>query len=154
MNKYRTQALGDFGVRLQKLWRSRGNAYVLSAPISVSVCAQSCPTLCNPIDCSLPGPSVHGLFQARILEWVVISYSRGSSRPRDRTQVSCLAGRFFTTEPRLPRWYQWQKICLPMQRCQRFGFNPWVRNIPCGRKWLPTPVFLLRKFHGQRSLVG
>ena len=78
-----TEALGDFGVKLQKLWGSRGNAYMLSAPIRVCVCAQSCPTLCNPIDCSLPGPSVHGLFQARILEWVVISYSRGSSPPRD-----------------------------------------------------------------------
>ena len=88
MNKFRTQALGDFGVKLQKLWGSRGNAYMLSAPIRVCVCAQSCPTLCNPIDCSLPGPSVHGLFQARILEWVVISYSRGSSPPRDRTPIS------------------------------------------------------------------
>ena len=45
--------------------------------------AQSCPTLCDPVDCSLPGFSVHGIFQARILEWVTISFSRGSSRPRD-----------------------------------------------------------------------
>ena len=45
--------------------------------------AQSCPTLCNPMDCSLPGSSVHGILQARILEWVAISFSRGSSRPRD-----------------------------------------------------------------------
>ena len=41
--------------------------------------AQSCPTLCSPMDCSLPGPSVHGIFQARILKWVAISSSRGSS---------------------------------------------------------------------------
>ena len=47
---------------------------------------QSCPTLCDPMDCSLPGSSVHGILQARILEWVAISFSRGSSRPRDRTQ--------------------------------------------------------------------
>ena len=59
---------------------------------------QSCPTLCNPMDCSLPGSSVHGILQARILEWVAIS-SRGSSRPRDQTYISCLAGGFFTTEP-------------------------------------------------------
>ena len=58
--------------------------------------AQSCPTLCNPMDYSLPGSSVHGIFQARVLEWVAISFSRGSSRPRDRTQVSCTAGRHFT----------------------------------------------------------
>ena len=57
--------------------------------------AQSCPTLCNPVDCSPPGSSVHGILQARILEWVAISSSRGSSQPRDRTQVSCIAGRRF-----------------------------------------------------------
>ena len=52
---------------------------------------QSCPTLCNPMDCSLPGSSVHGILQARILEWVVRSSSRGSSWPRDRIGVSlCL----------------------------------------------------------------
>ena len=50
--------------------------------------AQSCPTLCGPIDCSPPESSVHGIFQARVLEWVAISFSRGSSRPRDQTQVS------------------------------------------------------------------
>ena len=50
--------------------------------------AQSCPILCNPMDCGAPGSSVHGIFQARILEWVVISSSRGSSWPRDRTHVS------------------------------------------------------------------
>ena len=57
--------------------------------------AQSCPTLCNPVDCSLPGSSVHGILQARILEWVAISFSRGSSRPRDGTQVSRIGGRCF-----------------------------------------------------------
>ena len=51
--------------------------------------AQSCLTLCSPMDCSPPGPSVHGVLQARILEWVAISFSRGSSEPRDRTGVSC-----------------------------------------------------------------
>ena len=58
--------------------------------------AQSCPTLCNPMDCSPPGSSVHGIFQAWVLEWVAISFSRGSSRPRDQTQVSCIVGRHFT----------------------------------------------------------
>ena len=52
---------------------------------------------CDPVDCSLPSSFVHGILQARILEWVAISFSRGSSRPRDRTQVSCIVGRFFTT---------------------------------------------------------
>ena len=58
--------------------------------------AQACPTLSNPVDCSPPGSSVHGILQARILEWVAISFSRGSSHPRDRTRVSYVAGRFFT----------------------------------------------------------
>ena len=64
---------------------------------------QLCLTLCNPMDCSLPGSSVHGILQARILEWVAISFSRGSSWPRDWTHVSCVSypGRwgFFTTAP-------------------------------------------------------
>ena len=58
--------------------------------------AQSYPALCNPMDYSLPGSSVHSIFQARILEWVAIPFSRASSRPRDLTQVSYIAGRFLT----------------------------------------------------------
>ena len=57
--------------------------------------AQLCPTLCDPMDCSPPGSSVHGILQARILEWVTIPFSRGSSWPRYRTWVSYIAGRFF-----------------------------------------------------------
>ena len=54
---------------------------------------------CDSMDCSPPGSSVRGISQAKILEWVAISFSRGSFQPRDQTCVSCLAGRFFTTEP-------------------------------------------------------
>ena len=68
--------------------------------------AQSCPTLWNPMDCSPPVSSAHGILQARIWEWVVISFSRGSSRPRDWTCVSriepvspALTGGFFATAP-------------------------------------------------------
>ena len=60
--------------------------------------AQSCPTLCDSMDCSLPGSSIHGILQARILEWVAISFSRGSSQPRDRTRVSHIAGRLFAVQ--------------------------------------------------------
>ena len=63
---------------------------------SDSEVAQSCPTLSDPMDCSLPGSSIHGIFQARVLEWGAIAFSRGSSQPRDRTRVSCTAGRSFT----------------------------------------------------------
>ena len=67
----------------------QSRAYVLSCVLA----------LCDPMDCSLPGSSVHGISQARILEWVAISCSRGSSQSRDWTHVFCLAGRFFTIEP-------------------------------------------------------
>ena len=62
---------------------------------SESEVAQSCPTLCDPVDCSPPGSSVHGILQARVLEWVAISFSRGSSRPRDQTHVSHIVSRGF-----------------------------------------------------------
>ena len=57
---------------------------------------QSRPTLCHPLDWSPPDSSVHGILQARILEWAAVPFSRGSSRPWDQTQASCVTGRFFT----------------------------------------------------------
>ena len=65
--------------------------------VQLSSIAQSCPTLCNPMDCSPASSFVHGISQARILEWVAISFPRRSSWPRDRTRISCLAGPFLTT---------------------------------------------------------
>ena len=62
----------------------------------VCLVTQLCPTLCHPMDYSPPDSSVGGILQARVLEWVVIPFSRGSSQPRDQTQVSHIAGRFFT----------------------------------------------------------
>ena len=59
-------------------------------------CAQLWPTLCDPMDCSPTGINVHGIFQARILEWVAIPFSRESSPPRDQTEVACITGGFFT----------------------------------------------------------
>ena len=84
-------------------WRGRGllrMAFTLTLMIlynltllCLCVCSvtQSCPTLCNPMDCSRPGSSVHGISQARILDWVAISSSRGSSQPRDRTCIFCIS---------------------------------------------------------------
>ena len=74
---------------------------------------QSCPVLCNIMDCSPPGSSVHGIFQPRILEWVARPSSRGSSQPKDRTQVSRNAGGFFTpwaTREAMGLWYFYIKI--------------------------------------------
>ena len=66
---------------------------------SESEVAQSCPTLCDPMACSLPGSSIHGIFQARVLEWGAIAFSRGSSRPRDRSQVSTSQTDALPSEP-------------------------------------------------------
>ena len=57
------------------------------------VVSQSCLTLCDPTDCGLPGFSVYGIFQVRVLEWVAISFSRGSSRPGDQTHISSIGRR-------------------------------------------------------------
>ena len=93
--------------KVQLLRKIVKNEWILGWAIS-SVClksimdvkwsevAQSCPNLCNPMDCRLPGSSAHGIFQTRVLEWVAISFSRVSSQPRDWTQVSRVAGRRFT----------------------------------------------------------
>ena len=87
---------------------------ILSQEWSVlSLVAQSCPTLCNPMDCNLPGSSIHGILQARILEWVAMPSSRASSQPRDWTQVSCITDGSFTvweqvrahTHPHAQEWY-------------------------------------------------
>ena len=66
--------------------------------------AQSCPTLCDPMDCSPQGSSAYGILQARILEWVAISFSRESSGLRDQTRVSCITGRFFTVWATRKAW--------------------------------------------------
>ena len=70
-------------------WRCDGDSVLVH--VCPNVHAQSCPTLCDPRDYSLPGSSVHGIFQAMILEWVAICYSRGSSWPRDWAPDSCLS---------------------------------------------------------------
>ena len=74
-------------------------ALQLCVCVCVCVCVwitQLCPALCDPMNCSLPGFSVHGTLQAGILEWIAIPFSRGSSQPRNRTLVSCITDRLFT----------------------------------------------------------
>ena len=95
---------------------------------------QSCLTLCDPTDCSLPGSSVHGLLQARILEWVAIPFSRGSPQPRDQTWVSHTAGRLLSEPPGKPwnvrmiiYWWlcyfnaeAWLQVTEPWRMCWAF----------------------------------
>ena len=81
---------------LLTLLTSRSTTINLCPFESESEVIQSCPTLCDPQDCSLPGSSIPGIFQARILEWVAVSFSRGSSQPRAQIWVSHLVDRCFT----------------------------------------------------------
>ena len=74
----------------------KGREHLRKRCVKVKI-TQSCPTLCHTMDCSLPGSSVHEILQARILEWVAVPFSRGSSQPGGRTRVSRIAGRFFTS---------------------------------------------------------
>ena len=78
--------------------------------------AQSCLTLCNPMPCSSSGSSVDGILQVRILEWVAISFPRGSSWPRDWTHVSCIAGRFFTV---------WATGKVPQSYTKKVSWSMW-----------------------------
>ena len=93
-----------------------------------SVCAQSCPALCDPMDCSPPGPSVHGIFQVRILEWVAISSSRRSSWLRDRTCISYFCIGWF-----LYPWATWEVL----------GLSLLVQWCNCGHGSLFQDAFLL-----------
>ena len=110
-----------------------------------SLVAKSCPTLCNPPDSSPPGSSVLGISPARILEWVAISFSRGSSRPRDRTHV-CLAGHDCVRR-------ELKQVTVSLVRSRRRG--KLVPNMRCvwghvqrsgresGLHGLPTPLAVL-----------
>ena len=112
---------------------------------------QSCPALCNRMGRSLPGSSVHSIFQARILEWVVMPSSRGSSLLRDQTSfayISCIGSwvLYHQCQPgshRLLDSYSVLRMLLLVQP-----------SFIWSRKWQPTPVFLHGEYHGQRSLVG
>ena len=90
---------------------------------SESEIAQSCPTLCDHMDCSLSGSSVHGIFQARVLEWIAISFSRGSSRPRNRTQVSRIAGRCFTVWATREVYHSHWQITRSFQSAWNFSWR-------------------------------
>ena len=94
--------------------------------------AQSCSTLCDPMDCSLPWSSVHGIFQARVLEWVAISFSRGSSQPRDRTWVSCIAVRCFTI-------WATREVIIILNRPLK-NLNPFVSEKPLWKALWTAPT--------------
>ena len=101
--------------------------WVLHVCVSECVCVrpvtQSCPILCDPINCSLPGSSIRGILLARILEWVAISFSRGSSWPRDQTHISCIpCWQADSLPPALPGFYHWKSKLLSLP-------SPWQKKI-------------------------
>ena len=91
---------------------------------SESEVGQSCLTLCDPMDGSLPSSAIHEIFQARILEWAAISFSRGSSQPRDRTWVSCIAvRRFIVWATREANWKKYSKKGLELVNRKHITFH-------------------------------
>ena len=100
----------------------------LAAAAAAAKSHQSCPTLCNPKDCSPPGSPVPGILQARTLEWVAIAFSKPKLRIPKISMI-------FDS-----RWLSSKEfIC----QCRRHGFSPWVGKIPWRRKWQPTLGFML-----------
>ena len=107
----------------------------------------SCPTLSDSMDCSLPGSSVHGIFQARVLEWGAIAFSNIYIYIYIYYTYAYIHIHIHGASLVAP----WYRICL---QCKRPGFNPCVGKISWRRAWQPTLVLLTGEFHGQRSLVG
>ena len=98
--------------------------------------AQSCLTLCDPMNCSLPGFSIHEIFQASVLEWVAISLSRGSYHTRDRAHASCIVGRYFTlwASREASVWDEWS--CAIVQAFFGIAFLwDWNENWPFPVLW-------------------
>ena len=113
-------------------------------PVNESEVIHSGLTLCDPVDCSLPCSSIYGIFQARILEWVATSFSRGSSQPRDWTRVSRIVGRRFTV------WATREALPMNIQDWFPLGWTGWISLQSKGhsrvfskkkKKSSPTPQF-------------
>ena len=98
--------------------------------------AHSGPTLCESMDCSPPGFSIHGILQASILEWVAIPFSRGSSQPRNQTRVSCFTGRFFTI------WVTWEADTSTLQAYSHHTINILLAKA----SWIPVQHQEFRKY--------
>ena len=118
-------------------WRNLSTSMLL-----VSEVTQSCPTLCGPMDCSLPGSSLHGILHTRILEWVAVSFSRTPSYPcKNKHWVQFVLNSFLYWSSRLLIIICPYLVSHP--RYERPRFNPWVGKIPWRRAWKPIPYFCL-----------
>ena len=123
--------------------------------VSVCINRSAMLTLCDPMDCNLPGSSIHGIFQARTLEWVAMSSSRGSPWPKDRTSISCVfcIGRctLYHCATREVLGLRWS---LPDFSTGKISFLPPRKVSQETFAEALTPVFLSGESHGQRSLEG
>ena len=123
--------------------------------------AQLCLTLCDPVDCSLSGSSFYGIFKARVLEWIAISFSRGSSWPRNRNRVSCIAGRRFTvwaslsivaqnwvnaTQPKI-------RFCLILHVMGHWFSEVIIHLDKISCAFVFFPLFLFPVYHGIDELI-
>ena len=122
--------------------------HVMFVCVCVCVCVQPRWTLCNSMDCSPPGSSAHGIFQARILKWTVIFYPRASSRPRERTHVPCISctgrGILLPLEP-------------PGSNCTIQHLHPnstsWQRQKVSWHAWQKSPLHVPKESDHESSLV-
>ena len=122
--------------------------------MSCCVClvAQSCPTRCNHLDCSMPGSSVHGNSPTRILEWIAMPSSRGSSQPRDQTHVFHIPGKFFTISESVTHSVM-SAVFYPMN-CSPPGYS--VHGILQARilEWVAIPFSRVSSQPRNRTLVS
>ena len=138
---------------------------------SESEVAQSCPTLSDPMDCTLPGSSVHGIFQARVLEWGAIAFSvllirlllidilasRETGKRNVLARLIATLGvgkKAINVEEGFPGGVSGKEPVCQCRRHKRHGFDTWVGKIPWRRAWQATPIFLPRESHGQGTLAG
>ena len=128
---------GRLPIRLTK-----SSAFGLCCAV-LCLAAQLCLTLCDPMDCSPPGSSVHGIYQARILECVAMPSSRGSSWPRNQTQVSCIAGRFFIV---------WVTREAPI--CRFLNFKRALSALKIGCVWQALCFWATREDHSGTGVRG
>ena len=125
---------------------------------------QSCPTLCDPMDCRPPGSSVHGILQARILEWVAMPFSNNETflmHTIVRTKIflegdgsHCWIWAEAAHSLGSPGGTSGKEPTCQCRRHKKCRFDPGVWTILCRRAWQPTPVFLPGESHGQKGLAG
>ena len=121
-----TYFLTPFLTTMRLNW-TEPNQHVTYCLVSVNVLVTPlCPTLCDPMDCSPAGSSVRGILQARVLEWVAISFFKGSFWLRDWTLVSCIAARYFTD-------WATREVLVYIKHIVKFSgwMNKWVNEQIC-----------------------